>query len=270
MNNSYWAEAGFESDGGPWCEAPRGGAGVLILEQANTYSDLAFLVMALAIFFDFVKATRKLRSSSKDQGQPAAGSKTNHNSLYARQPILILINALANLFHWVGTSFNHACRCHAGHVMDVFGMCVFLGFLLVYTSFRWVDVASVSSKHLETPYLVGGFGVAYAVLLASFWPLCQLYYIDRRCEDREALIVTLLVAPLLLCLVGAHWTASRGTASVVSSPWYLLRWALGISTSAVIVHRLDMHGFLCSPESWLQGHAYWHVAMATCVYCIST
>ena len=39
----------------------------------------------------------------------------------AVQPTVGVIGALANCGHFLGSFVNHACRCHTGHVLDVFG-----------------------------------------------------------------------------------------------------------------------------------------------------
>ena len=119
----YWpARSSPQYDHGPWCEAERHEdflrepANSLYVPKPRPYifnlvgapntrththththrSDLTFLVFAI---FAFIKGIKDLRTPEKYRKE----------NLIRRRPVLTIAFAIANMYHFLGTFFNHAC-----------------------------------------------------------------------------------------------------------------------------------------------------------------
>ena len=228
---SWWAAA----DPGPWCESDRG-AGAWLREPANAGSDFLFLGVALWMFACCARDAR-------------APSRAPAGSLRA-SPAREAVSGAVNLVHFFGTTSNHACRCHGGHVFDVFGMFGVLTFLSLH---KWAQVAERAGARVSDGAFVG----AQVAVCAGLWPLCQSFYADPGCERLEILGFAGSLAPAVLADAVARPAAygPRGRACFCG--------AAGLLAASLACQTLDQprHGFgawSCAPESPFQLHALWH------------
>ena len=252
-SDAYWPVSWWgDSDPGHWCEQDRGPQAFL-REPVNAATDLAFLAVALAM----------LRCGLVDDevvyGEPL------RLSLRAA-PELSWGAAIANVLHFVGTFSNHACRCHVGHVLDVFGMLNILSFFSIYMccTLRALDNPvgvrpRTGGVEGANPELVIGLQI---VVGAALWPASQLSYDHPWCEAAElgGFVCCLLPAAVAYALI------RRRHASVRFDTRRMVR-ALVVLLVSVACQTLDQprHGFpawLCSPGSVLQLHGAWHLGTA--------
>ena len=216
------------------------GAGSLFRERSNASSDLLFFGVVLWM-------ARRAVVDARNEAAAPPGS-------LAAAPGREAASAVVNLIHACGTTWNHACRCHGGHVLDVFGMFSVLSFLSLHkVAQAWERAGGAAASG-------GAFAAAQAALCAALWPLCHHYYADEACERVELLG---FVGSLLPFVVADAWRRparydARGRACFAA--------ALGLLLVAFVCQSVDQprHGFasLCDPESVFQLHAAWHAGTA--------
>lgn len=162
------------------------------------------------------------------QSQPASGFSTMHTLVYA----------LATIFIGLGSTFYHASLTFVGQFFDVLGMYLLGGFILLHNLAR---ARSLVAKNFVAAYVA--LNLALAVLLITL-PELRRY---------------LFAALILAALVWAYHP--RRPASSVTQRKYLA-WAVITLLLAFIIFLLDLTKIFCSPYSWLQGHALWHLGGA--------
>ena len=144
----------------------------------------------------------------------------------------------------VGSAFYHASMTFVGQFFDIFGM-----YLL--TSLMWVY-----ALQRLTGWRMWTAAAVYFGLNAALTAL-QIGLPETR---RYAFAVVLLLALLTEAVV---WRKLRPARE------YRWLWA-GLLTfaAAYLIWSLDNSGAWCDPDSWLQGHAVWHVLGAVAVACL--
>jgi hypothetical protein len=216
-----------------FCEAARPG---LVRQPANTWSDLGFVVVGLAIG---AHAARHRRGPYAPNGMQAGGL---YPALYAAIVV----------FMGPGSMFFHASLTRWGGTLDVLSMYGFVGFWVVYAvargwrlsrrAFAWtfvglmvaIGVPQVALGHPSAPV----FGPLAAVGLA-------LELLMRRRRRGPAWLPE--PAP-----ADGRWLAA-------GSAGFAAAFALWLPSRT--------GGPLCDPHSLLQGHAAWHLLSAATPGC---
>lgn len=137
---------------------------------------------------------------------------------------------LALLVIGLGSAFYHASLSFVGQFWDVLGMYFLSGLMLLYRVSRG-----------------RAFGLAYGLLMVGL--ALALGWLP---ELRRGLFALVLLAAIGLEL--RHVWASKPK---IEMKWF---WAgLGLFALAFGVWMLDSTGLWCAPQSWVQGHALWHL-----------
>jgi len=190
-------------------------------QPANAVSSLAFVVVGL---FVFVSAVRL-----RGRGQAAMRNRMNSEIAY---PALF---ALALVAVGLGSFAYHALLTFNTQFADVFGMYLIATFILIYNLERFRRVRPIT--------LIAGYLGLNAVLAASLYFLPSL---------RRYLFAALIIGALLLERM------YRRNHQVTASTGQLLT-AIVLLALGFIIWIGDITRIVCSPHSWLQGHAIWHV-----------
>jgi hypothetical protein len=194
-----------------------------IRQPANTWSSLAF---AFAGFWLIWRA-------KKDVYRGAARSNPiTTQFLYGAVfgACLIVIG--------LGSAFYHASLTLAGQFIDVMGMYFLAGFMLTY---------NISRSYRVNPSLMVG---AYVALVSSL-----AFVLLRFPGVRRYVFASMIIVVLIL----EYSARRRGKSTIATSYIYS---ALGLLLAAFVIWILDITRLTCSPESWLQGHAVWHILCA--------
>ena len=191
------------------------------LQPANSWSSLAFVVVALAV----VAVALRDRSGRRSQPQNLLSSSLAYPLVYA----------LALLIIGIGSAAFHAELTIETQFADVFGMYLIASFILLFNIQRL------------RPIPVAALVVAYLVLNGV---LAELLYAVPEVR-RYAFAVVLLAA------LGLEWRY-RTTRTVVSDG-RLLGAAVASLAIGFVIWIADITHVACSPMSWLQGHAVWHL-----------
>ena len=85
-----------------------------------------------------------------------------------------------NLLHFGGSFTNHACRCHIGHVLDVFGMYAAIWFL---TALAGAQLCLRNKCNMATQQY--SMFAAYLLGLPLLWKISQYYYVS---PEREPMV----------------------------------------------------------------------------------
>ena len=143
----------------------------------------------------------------------------------------------------LGSYFYHASLTFAGQICDMSGMYLLITFALVYGMARrgWIG----------SGVAVGGYVVSNAGLLAF-----QTAYPELR---------RYMFALLVLGLSGMELRHREGAGST-DTKW--LWRGIAAMGAAFLIWVLDITKLVCSPSSWLQGHALWHVLGAVSGWCL--
>ena len=154
-------------------------------------------------------------------------------------PLLYVFTLLAIGF---GSAYFHATLSFRGQFVDVLGMYLLATLALLYSVDRL--------RALPGAALVGGYLVTNAVLATL------LYWVPvvRRVVF-VLLILAVLFVEILIRRKSRHGFPTRQL-------WI----AAAIMALAFVVWILDFTRVLCWPESWMQGHAVWHVLGAVAAW----
>ena len=159
---------------------------------------------------------------------PAAPLSVTFRGLYAAVTAVIGVAAI----------FYHASLTFLGQTADVLGMYLIVTLVLADQLTR--------SRVLRPLRMVMGYVLANSVLLGALivWPEARRY----------------VFAALVACVVIGEAAARRRPAMRAPSRYFLA--SLTVLCAGFAAWVLDITRVLCSPRSWLQGHAFWHLAGA--------
>ena len=192
-----------------FCEAIRNHG---IMQPANAWSSLAFVIVAATILFRW--------------------TRNRHIARHANYQFLLVSTLLVVGF---GSAFFHATLSFNGQFVDVLGMYLIATFVLLYGIARL--------KSLSSRLLVAAFLLANAVLAAIlYW--APLY--------RRVIFGVLIIAALVVEVWISRRLPRQNSSRSLKSAVVLL--AIGFA-----IWILDYTRFVCRPDSWIQGHAIWHV-----------
>lgn len=211
-----------------FCEAVRAGP---IRQPANTASSLVFLPAAAALFA--TAASRRRRPPRNSSSTPLLA-----------MPVYAAIFAGATLLIGIGSMFYHASLTFRAQTADVLGMYLIGSFLVLHNAARLWPMR----EHTVAALYVIGNGVLLSMLLAV--P-----------EARRYVFGVLVLAAIVL----ERTVRSRG--GTTHQRGYF-RGALGIFLLGFAIWTLDITHTLCRPDSFLQGHAAWHVTSAASLFFI--
>lgn len=211
-----------------FCEAPRTG---LVAQPSNTFSNFGFIFVGLAIA---IAADRRAGWFATRRNPLTADG--NHALLFA------VVTALLG----PGSMALHASMTRWGGQIDVSSMYLYAGLLIAYGAARWFRLSA------------SGFAGVYVALTAV---LIATKFLD-------VIPVELLFGLLLGATAVIELLLSRRRPFVtIRRRWAVAALALFLAAFAVWIPSLS-GGALCDPDSWIQGHAVWHLLCAAAAGCL--
>ena len=98
-----------------------------------------------------------------------------------------------------------------------------------------------------------------------FVPYADVYY-GELCKFRETVGVACLATSAVLTYVYYFYRSEKLARSRLQFQWAIS--ALMCLAGGVVFHAVDENRIWCWPESYLNGHAIWHVVCAMALFCI--
>jgi hypothetical protein len=211
-----------------FCEAPRAG---LVAQPSNTLSNLGFIVVGLAIA---IAADR--RSGWFATRRNPLTSDANHVAIFA------VVTALLG----PGSMALHASLTRWGGHIDVSSMYLYAGLLIAYGGARWFRLSA------------SGFAGVYAVIVAALIATKLLDVVSVELLFGLLLTATAVIEGLL---------SLRRPLVTIRRRWGAAALVLFLAAFAIWIPSLS-GGALCDPDSWVQGHAIWHLLCAAAAGCL--
>jgi hypothetical protein len=201
----------------------------IIRTRANTWSNLSYILVGLYA----------VALGRHDRRQPA----TSAAGYVVRTPSMSLAFGVACCILGLASGLFHASLTRLGQQLDVAAMYAPLLTLCAVNLGRWMPATlNIGRRSFPTciPLLIL-VAVCSMILLVFKWSMSSV-----------------VVLSSLITLMGLSIVADQfRTSSQLNIRWVLLSFALLIA--AVACRELDIARRFSSPQSWLQGHAFWHV-----------
>ena len=190
-----------------------------IAQPANTWSSFGFVLIGLLV----------IRQSGEDVRR-----RLNSNPMVNRRA-LPLLYGIAVILIGLGSAFYHASLTFAGQFFDVMGMYLLASFILLYNISR---VAALSNRQFVLTYLAFNTILAYVLL------------------QHPALRRYIFAVIVLATLIPEYRVRTQKKPQISGAFLQAAWWTL---LAAFVIWILDITKLLCDPNSWRQGHAFWHL-----------
>ncbi len=149
-----------------------------------------------------------------------------------------LVYSLTLVMIGLGSMFYHASLTFASQWVDVMGMYLLITFVLFYTLARW---QGLTGKQFAVGYLLSNLLLGTALIIVP----------QFRRQIFGLLALSAVVLEIMFLCIRRPEIKKRFFWS-----------ALAAFAAGFIIWNLDHTGIFCHPESWLQGHAIWHLLSA--------
>jgi hypothetical protein len=209
----WWALSELRLPNVDWCEAQRCS---WIVEPANTWSNLAYVIVGLALWY------------------AARGSSSSQIRFFG--PAAVIVGVASGIYH---SSYTFVLQ-----ILDFFGMYVFL-YLLITLNLRRLGRVGSAWQRVYWPLVLGTTALTVAL--------------DFLGVTIQGIVFVLIVATA----ASEAWLWRREPGA--SHGMFLL--ALALIAAGGVFSALDVTRTWCDPwHPWLQGHAFWHVLSALCLF----
>lgn len=206
--------------------------GSIFRTRANTWSNIGYIFVGIyTIAYAWWDARRPTKESD-----PYA----------VREPALMVLFGFACVVLGFGSGAMHAAMTGWGHKADVFGMFAVLIALVALQSARWFPAIKIAGKRHATWPALGLIAIILSLFLIN-----NMNLLGGGAKVFGSLIIFTWITITVDTLRGKTSQQHR---------WLALS---GISlATAYLIWNLDKAGRFSTPESWLQGHALWHLLTA--------
>jgi hypothetical protein len=233
-----WRPATCMPDG-CFCEPVRPGA---IRQPVNTWSNLAFVLTGLFVIgiglYDLTQASRS-----------GTFNPMRHKFVYPA------VYGIVTILIGMGSIFYHVSLAFAGQVVDIISIYLLTSFMLLYNLSRTRPMGNEAFVGL---YLLLNVLLGYISIRV---PVLRRYIF-------LALLVAVLVSEVIVRRKRLIVRRKRLIVRRKRRPRMKVAFMVAALVSLVLgctAWILDVTRVVCAPDSWLQGHAMWHVFMAAVI-----
>jgi hypothetical protein len=145
----------------------------------------------------------------------------------------------------IGTIFYHASLTFVGQTVDVLGMYLVATFVVLYNLSR---IRLLPPRTFAATYIAGNAALLAGLIMV---PLARRY----------------IFAALILLAIALEVGARRNNPTAPGDTRAFAA-ALVILLGGFAIWTLDITRAVCAPQSWLQGHAVWHLAGAASTWLV--
>ena len=201
----------------------------IIRTRANTWSNLSYILVGLYA----------IALSRHDRRQPVTAA----SGYVVRTTVMSLTFGVACCILGLGSGLFHASLTRIGQQIDVAAMYMPLLTLCAVNLGRWMP-ASFNMGQRSFPCWI-----PLLILVA----VCSVLLFVFKWSMSSVVVLSSLIALVGISIVADQFRNSRQ----LNLGWVLLSFTLLVA--AVACRELDIARRFSSPQSWLQGHALWHV-----------
>lgn len=201
----------------------------IIRTRANTWSNLSYILVGLYA----------IALSCHDHRQTV----TSTSGYVVRTPVMSLTFGVACCILGLASGLFHASLTRIGQQLDVAAMYTPLLTLCAVNLGRWTPATFNLGRRSFPSW------IPLLILVA----VCSMILLVFKWSMSSVVVLSSLIAFVGLSIVADQFR----TSSQLSLGWVLLSFALLIA--AIACRELDVARQFSSPQSWLQGHAFWHV-----------
>lgn len=201
----------------------------IIRTRANTWSNLSYILVGLYA----------IALSCHDHRQ----SVTSTSGYVVRTPVMSLTFGVACCILGLASGLFHASLTRMGQQIDVAAMYMPLLTLCAVNLGRWMPASFKMGRRLFPCW------IPLLILVA----VCSVILFVFKWSMSSVVVLSSLIAMVGISIVADQFRTSRQ----LNIRWVLLSFALLIA--AVACRELDIARRFSSPQSWLQGHAFWHL-----------
>jgi hypothetical protein len=201
----------------------------IIRTRANTWSNLSYILVGLYA----------IALSRHDRRQPAISA----SGYVVRTPVMSLTFGVACCTLGLASGLFHASLTRMGQQLDVAAMYTPLLTLCAVNLGRWMPAS----------FRMGQRSFPSWIPLLILVTVCSVILLIFKWSMSSVVVLSSLIALVGLSIVADQFR----TSSQLNIRWVLLSFALLIA--AVACRELDIARRFSSPQSWLQGHAFWHI-----------
>ena len=201
----------------------------IIRTRANTWSNLSYILVGLYA----------IALSRHDRRQPSTAT----SGYLVQTPVMSLTFGIACCILGLASGLFHASLTRIGQQLDVAAMYTPLLTLCAVNLGRWMPAT----------FNMGRRSFPSWIPLLILVTVCSVILLIFKWSMSSVVVLSSLIALVGLSIVADQFQ----TSSQLNIRWVLLSFALLIA--AVACRELDIARRFSSPQSWLQGHAFWHV-----------
>lgn len=211
-----------------------------IVQPANTWSNLGFLMVGLLCLFIGINDL-KVRSPEIP-------------NLMVRYPIFSIILGISCIYLFMGSFLYHASLTKAFQKLDITGMYAVILSFIGYMVFRLYPTRYVKRKE---EHRSSHFIIAAAAVLLNVVFFAGLWKINVNVLFPIFVLIAIATNVIYNRLNKAHY-------QLLYKRIFQLSMLVGLISFTCWI--LDRQDIWCSPDSFLQGHAVWHILNALCIF----
>lgn len=221
-----------------FCEAWR--TDQLIRQPSNTWSNLGYFLVGLIC----------LTLGLKDRRNKLGGAITNTHNFIVRFPIFSILIGVFSIYLFVGSYLYHASLALFFQQLDVSAMYGVVLCFIAFNLYRMVpSVGSGEQKWNTLPFILG------LMLLVDVF-----FFVYLKSIDINITMLSLIGIAMIVHVFNNRINGYR-------AKHYMLFWniAIVVLVIAFAIWILDVKDIWCTPYSFWQGHAVWHILTATSI-----
>ena len=207
--------------------------------RANTWSNLAYVLVGLYAF--------ALGWQDRRHGVPVASGHVRG------APTMSFLFGAACCYLGAGSGLFHASLTRWGQQLDVAAMYAPLVVIIAVSLGRWCPLIQLGPK--------GRTIATWPVLTILVVITCFLFYRYKWSMSSRVVLPVLIVAAGSLAALDQFRAGRR-----LAFRW--LAWAGVTLALGVVCRQLDVSRRFSGPDSWLQGHAIWHILTSASLVCM--
>lgn len=204
-----------------------------IVQTANTWSNLGFLLVGMFLIFLGIKDT--------------AVKHEERANLLLKYPMFSILMGASIVYLFIGSFFYHASVTYFFQMLDQTGMYAIVFSFMGYHFFRLMPTVKFNKEVISSHKLILAICMALNILFV-------VYLWDK--VDVNIFFPALFLVYIIFTFV---YNKRKSIAKISSRLVLLSLYVLMLSLSVWILDRQDV---LCDPTSVFQGHALWHILNA--------